>query len=84
MSVRADCNRGSGSYLLNDNALSFGPIALTKMFCAQGSRDAEFLKELAAVASQGFSGNELVLTLQGDAGLECASPPRGSRSGYLR
>ena len=76
VSVRADCNRGSGSYLLNDTALSFGPIALTKMFCAQGSRDAEFLKELAAVASQGFSGNELVLTLQGDAGSMRFTTPR--------
>ena len=25
VSVRADCNRGSASYLLNDTALSFGP-----------------------------------------------------------
>ncbi len=49
VSVRADCNRGSASYLLNDTALSFGPIALTKMMCPPGSRDSEFLKELAAV-----------------------------------
>ena len=76
VSVRADCNRGSGSYLLNDTALSFGPIALTKMFCAQGSRDTEFLKELAAVTSQSFSGNELVLTLQGDAGTMRFTTPR--------
>ena len=76
VSVRADCNRGSGSYLLNDTALSFGPIALTKMFCAQGSRDAEFLKELAAVASQSFSGNELVLTMQGSAGTMRFTTPR--------
>ena len=70
------CNRGSGSYLLNDTALSFGPIALTKMFCAQGSRDAEFLKELAAVTSQSFNGNELVLTLQGNAGSMRFTTPR--------
>ena len=68
VSVRADCNRGSGSYLLNGNQLTFGPIALTKMMCPPGSRDGEFLRGLAAVAGQSMSGNELVLTLQGDGG----------------
>ena len=68
VSVRADCNRGGGSYRLDDSALSFGPIALTKMMCPPGSRDAEFLQQLAAVASQSSTGTELVLTLQGNAG----------------
>ena len=76
VSVRADCNRGAGSYLLNSAALSFGPIALTKMMCPPGSRDAEFLKELATVARQGFSGYDLVLTLQGDAGTMRFTTPR--------
>jgi heat shock protein HslJ len=66
--VRADCNRGATSYLLNDVQLTFGPIALTKMACPPGSRDAEFLKELAVVASQRFQGYELVLTLRGNSG----------------
>jgi heat shock protein HslJ len=61
--VRADCNRGSASYLLNGSQLSFGPVALTKMLCPPASRDAEFLRGLGAVASQGWSGNELALTL---------------------
>ena len=61
--VRADCNRGSASYLLDGSQLSFGPVALTKMLCPPGSRDAEFLRGLGAVASQGWSGNELTLTL---------------------
>ena len=61
--VRADCNRGSASYLLDGSQLSFGPVALTKMMCPPGSRDAEFLRGLAAVASQGWSGNELTLNL---------------------
>jgi para-nitrobenzyl esterase len=63
VSVRADCNRGSASYLLNGNALSFGPIALTKMLCPPGSRDAEFLRQLGAVAAQSFRGYELTFTL---------------------
>ncbi len=68
VNVRADCNRGGGSYRLDEGALSFGPIALTKMMCPPGSRDADFLKQLAAVAGQSSRGAELVLTLQGDAG----------------
>jgi heat shock protein HslJ len=74
--VRADCNRGSASYLLNDTALSFGPVALTKMMCPPGSRDAEFLKELAAVAQQSVTGPELVLTLQGNAATMRFATPR--------
>ena len=76
VSVRADCNRGSASYLLNDTALSFGPVALTKMMCPPGSRDAEFLKELAAVATQGYIGYDLMLTLQGSAGTMRFTTPR--------
>jgi len=76
VSVRADCNRGSARYLLNDTALSIGPVALTKMMCPPGSRDTEFLKQLAAVASQSFSGTDLVLTLQGNAGSMRFRAPR--------
>ena len=34
VNVRADCNRGSGSYLLNGSTLTFGPIALTRVWKA--------------------------------------------------
>lgn len=61
--MRADCNRGSAGYLLDGSRLSFGPVALTKMLCPPGSRDAEFLRGLGAVAAQAWSGNELTLTL---------------------
>ncbi len=68
VNVRADCNRGSTSFVLTGNALNFGPIALTRAACPPGSRDAEFIKNLEAVAGQLFHGNELVLTLKADAG----------------
>ena len=67
-SVRADCNRGSGSYLLSGGQLSFGPIALTKMMCPSGSRDGDFLRGLAAVTRQRWSGDDLVLDLAGGGG----------------
>ena len=48
----------------------------TKMMCTPGSRDSEFLQELAAVTGQRFSGDELVLTLQGNAGTMRFTTPR--------
>lgn len=54
VSVRADCNRGSASYALNGASLSLGPIALTRAMCPPGSRDTEFLAELAAVSGRRF------------------------------
>jgi para-nitrobenzyl esterase len=67
-SIRADCNRGTGSYALDGNVLSFGPIATTRAMCPPGSRDAEFLKGLQAVSGHLFRGNDLVLTLKFDSG----------------
>jgi heat shock protein HslJ len=66
--VRADCNRGSGSYQLNGRSLTFGPFALTRAMCAPGSRDVEFLRGLAAVSGHVDNGRELVLTFADNAG----------------
>ena len=68
VAVRADCNRGSGSYLLNGGALTFGPLAMTRAMCPPGSKDAEFVRGLGAASGQVFRGNELVLTLKVDSG----------------
>jgi heat shock protein HslJ len=76
MAIRADCNRGSTSYLLNGGALSFGAIALTRAMCPPDSRDAEFLKELSDVSGQLFRGNDLVLTLKADSGSMRFTTPR--------
>jgi heat shock protein HslJ len=74
--VRADCNRGSASYLLNGGSLSFGPIALTRAMCAPGSMDSEFTRELEAVSGQLFRDAELVLTLRLDSGSMFFRSPR--------
>jgi heat shock protein HslJ len=66
--VRADCNRGRASYLLNGAQLTFSNIGMTKALCPRGSHDAVFLKQLAAVSTQSFLGKELVLTLSGNGG----------------
>jgi heat shock protein HslJ len=68
VNVRADCNRGSGPYTRNGNALGIGPIALTRMACPQDSRDADFVNGLAAVSGHSLVGSDLVLTLKASAG----------------
>ena len=76
VAVQADCNRGSGSYLLNGGSLSFGPIAMTRAMCPPGSLDTEFLKALGLVSGQLFRGNDLVLTLKVDSGSMIFTSPR--------
>ena len=66
--VRADCNRGSGTYARDGQRLAFGAIAQTRMACPPESRDAAFLKGLANVASYLFDGDVLVLELKYDSG----------------
>jgi heat shock protein HslJ len=49
--VRADCNRGSGSYRLEGRSLTFGPMATTRAMCPPGSLSDRYLVQLAHVAS---------------------------------
>jgi heat shock protein HslJ len=68
VTVRADCNRGSGGYEADARRLTFSPIALTKMMCPTGSQDAEFLQALAGVGGWRLEGDELVLRLTAGGG----------------
>lgn len=61
--LRADCNRGSGAYEVNDTTMKLGAAALTRMGCPPGSQDGDFLLQLARVARYTVAGGELVLTL---------------------
>lgn len=63
VNVRADCNRGSGSYEVNDTRIKFGAIALTRMACLPASQDTEFLRSLVQAAQYTVDRGELVLTL---------------------
>lgn len=63
--LRADCNRGSGSYEVNGAAMKLSPLALTKMGCPSGSQDTQFVQALSRVTSYAIDGKELVLTLAG-------------------
>lgn len=73
--VRADCNRGSGSYEVNGNAMKLAPIALTRMGCPAGTQDSEFMQQVAKVASYAIAGGELVLTLADGATMRFRGVP---------
>lgn len=69
-----DCNRGNGSWEAaaaapDSGSLTFGPIALTKMFCPQPSVDAEVAAALGRVRSYLLSDGQLHLSLEADSGI---------------
>jgi len=67
-SATTDCNRVSGTYSVNKDQLSFGPMAATKMYC-EGSEEGDFTKLLTDTQSYQFtSKGELILDLKFDSG----------------
>jgi heat shock protein HslJ len=75
VNVRADCNRGGGSYELNGASIKFGAIALTRMGCPSGSQDTEFLRSLAQAAAYAVERGDLVLTLADGAAMRFRPAP---------
>lgn len=67
--VRADCNRGSGGFDVDNAQIKFGPITLTRMGCPQESQDADFLRTLAQATSYAIERGELVFTLSDGASM---------------
>lgn len=67
-SATTDCNSMSGKYTADDHAISFGPIASTKKYCA-GSQEGDFASFLEHAAGYLFtSRGELVIELTFDSG----------------
>jgi heat shock protein HslJ len=75
VNVRADCNRGGGSYEVGGTAMKFGAIALTRMGCPPGSQDGEFLRSLVQAAKYTIDRGELVLTLADGAAMRFRPAP---------
>jgi len=67
--VRADCNRGSGSYEVNGASMKLGAAALTRMACPAGTQDNDFVQPLARVTGYQIADGELVLALGGSGSM---------------
>jgi len=66
--VRADCNRGRGSYEIGEGRIRFGAIAVTRMACPPGSLDGRYLKDLQRATIFFVEGGKLYLDLPMDSG----------------
>ena len=66
--VRADCNRGTGSYRIGAGTIKFDPIATTRMACPPGSLDARYLGDLQRATGFFVERGDLHLELPADAG----------------
>lgn len=61
LQVRADCNRGAGTYTAAGASLTIPGFALTRALCPPGSVDGEYVRELSNVVSFVFDGTILAL-----------------------
>lgn len=61
VSSKTDCNNLMGTYKLDGSSFSFGPLAMTMMFC-DGSQEGAYAALLAKVTGYSVNGNELKLT----------------------
>jgi heat shock protein HslJ len=66
--VRADCNRGRGTYETGEGRIEFGAIAVTRMACPPGSLDRRYLKDLQRATIFFVEGGKLYLDLPMDSG----------------
>jgi len=68
--VRADCNRGHGSWTGDGRSgLTFGPLATTRAYCGDESLDARFLSDLAHVRSVVFTEERMHLATMADGAI---------------
>jgi heat shock protein HslJ len=74
--VRADCNRGTGTYRIGAGTIAFGPIATTRMACLPGSLDARYLRDLQRAATFFVEGGSLFIELPVDSGTLRFAPKR--------
>lgn len=59
--IKADCNRGSGNYILEGNNLTLEPGPITLAYCGDQSLDDEYLSALGNVTSLDLESEQLIL-----------------------
>ena len=70
LSARIDCNRGRGSWTSNGpGQLQFGPMALTRAACPEGSLHDHVVKQWGFIRSYVMRDGRLFLSLMADGGI---------------
>jgi heat shock protein HslJ len=67
--VRADCNRGTGSYTVDGPRISLNVLAYTRAMCPPGSLFDKYSRNLNDVVSYVLKENRLHLAMKMDAGI---------------
>lgn len=72
--IQVNCNRGNSTWkaepaATDSGGLTFGPVALTRMFCLQPSADTQVASALGRVRSYLLSDGQLHLSLEADSGV---------------
>ena len=65
VNIRTDCNRCNGSYAVDGDNLSFGPLACTIAACLPGSFDGQFQVALSTVSGYEIVDGSLFLRYAG-------------------
>ena len=67
--IRADCNRGSGSWTADGAGLAFGPLAMTRAMCPPDSLHNTFIAQLDYVRSFVLEDGNLHLATMADGSI---------------
>jgi heat shock protein HslJ len=79
VSVRIDCNRGTGTWRSSGrNQIEFGPLALTRAMCPPGSMHDQLVKHWEYFRSYVIKDGRLFLSLMADGGIYEFEPSNGS------
>jgi heat shock protein HslJ len=76
--VRADCNRGTATYVIDGSSLKFGPIATTRAACSPASLSERYVQQLGLVASYLERDGKLHLATRADGAVLEFQPAPGS------
>ena len=66
--MRADCNKGGGTYVIDGASLTMEVAAKTKIKCRADSKSNLFIKQLNHAVTYVMDGDQLVINLFADAG----------------
>lgn len=69
VSVGAGCNRGRGTYKVSGDRLEFGPMALTRAMCPQGSLSDRYVRALNDVSTFRLKDGHLYIALKSGDGV---------------
>lgn len=68
VSIRADCNRGGGTYILDEKKISITITHTTRAACSPGSLEKPYIRDLNGVAGWFFKEGDLYLDIKFDTG----------------